>query len=137
MKLVVKGVKVSLTPSLRDYVEKKLVFPVKRLLGGSLSESAILDVELIHGTTHHKKGNIWEAAANLRLPRARIYEKVKSSEAHAALDELEDILKREIKKYKERTRSRLLRGARQAKKDFHFSRSARLWRQGRIREEGT
>jgi len=120
MKLVVKGVKVSLTPSLKDYVEKKLDSPVRRLLGGSLAESAILDVELIRETTRHKKGDVWEAAANLQLPQARLYEKVKSSEAHAAVDELEDVLKNEIKKYKERTRSRLLRGARQAKKDFHL-----------------
>ena len=62
MKLAVRGVKVSLTPSLQNYIEDKLVSPVRRLLGGSLAESAVLDVELIRETTHHRKGNVWEEA---------------------------------------------------------------------------
>lgn len=137
MKVVVQGVNLTLTPSLRRYVDTKLIATVERLLQRHPAyQAAILDLELIYGTRHHKKGRIWEAVANLRLPHKHIWHKALAEDMHAAIDELEDVLKRELKKYKERSRSRLLRGARQAKKDFHFDRSARLYRTGRIREEG-
>ena len=72
----------------------------------------------------------------MRLPQKQVWQKVVAEDIHAAIDELADVLKRELKKYKERSRSRLLRGARQAKKDLKFSRLARLYRKGRIRQEG-
>ncbi|MEK7108791.1 MAG: HPF/RaiA family ribosome-associated protein [Patescibacteria group bacterium] len=137
MRLVVKGVGLTLTPSLKRYVEEKLVRSVEHLLARhSAYGAAGLDLELIHGSRHHKKGLVWEAVANLKLPGKTFWQEARAEDIHAAVDKLEDILKLEIKKYKERSRSRELRGARQAKKDFHLSRSARLYRKGRIREEG-
>lgn len=135
--MVVRGVGLSVTPSLRRYVEEKLVRPVAKLLGRHPAyPAALLDLELVHGSRHHKKGRIWEAIANLRLPGAALRQRVLGDDLHDAVDELEEVLKREVKRYKERSRSRLLRGARRAKKDLHFARAARLYRTGRIRQEG-
>lgn len=137
MKTTLKGVNLTLTPSLHRYVEEKLVDSIKRLLSGHVAdEASVLDIELIHSTKHHKKGNVWGAAANLRLPQENFWKKVSAEEIHTAVDGLEDVLKREIKKYKERSRSRLLRGARQAKTLLHLDRSARPTRKGRLRREG-
>lgn len=137
MKLVVKGVNLALTPSLHRYAAEKLVRPVRELLGRHPAyQAATLDLELVHGSRHHKKGKVWEAIANLRLPGKTFWQEARAEDIHAAVDKLEDILKLEIKKYKERSRSRELRGARQAKKELHLSRSARLYRKGRIRSEG-
>lgn len=137
MKLVVKGMNLSITPSLRRYVDGKLVRSVEKLLGRSPAYgSLVLELEFVKSTEHHRKGNVWEAIANLQLPGHQLWQKASAEEMHAAIDDLEEILKREIKKYKERSRSREFRGARQAKKDLHLDRSARLYRKGRIREEG-
>ncbi len=137
MKLTVKGLNFTVTPSLRQYVDDKLILQVKKLLEGhSAYQAATLEVELVYGGRHHKKGDIWEAMVNLQLPQKHLWHKVSSSDIHTAIDDLENILKQELKKYKERLRSRLLRGARRAKKELHLSRSARLFRKGRIREEG-
>ncbi len=137
MKVVVKGVKLTWTPSLRRYVDEKLVAPVERLLGRHEAyQASTLELELSHGTRHHKKGKIWEAIANVNLPGKHVWQNVRAEDIHSAIDELEDTLVREIKKYKERSRSREIRGARRAKKDLHFARAARLYRKGRIREEG-
>lgn len=137
MKLTVKGMNLTVTPSLRRYVEVKLVRAAEKLLGGGSAYQAVaLDIDLVHRTRRHKKGNVWEAAANLQLPGKSIWQKAVAEELYAAIDGLEDIFRIEIKKYKERSRSRELRGARQAKKDWHLSRSARLYRKSRIREEG-
>lgn len=138
MKLTVKGVNFAVTPSLRRYVDEKLVRSVEKFIGRSIAyEAAVLDIELILVTHHHKKGKVWEARANLQLPRRTIFERFTSDDMHAAVDGLENVLKHEIKKYKERSRSRELRGARKIKKDLHLSRSARFWRKGRIRQEST
>lgn len=137
MKLVVKGVNLTVTPSLRRYVDGKLVRTVEKLLGRHPAYAAgVLGLELIHGTRHHKKGNVWEAVVNLQLPAKHIWQREFGEDIHAAIDELEGHLRRELTKYKERSRSRLLRGARQAKKEIRFSRSARFYRKGRIRQEG-
>ncbi|MDP3727218.1 MAG: ribosome-associated translation inhibitor RaiA [bacterium] len=137
MKLVVKGVSLTVTPSLRRYVDEKLVRTVEKLLGRHPAyEAAALELELIHGTRHHKKGKVWEAVVNFQLPGKHVWQHATGEDIHAAIDELEDHLKRELTKYKERSRSRELRGARQAKKDLRFSRSARFYRKGRIRQEG-
>lgn len=136
MKLTVKGVNLSVTPSLGRYVDEKLIRAVEKLIGGGVHEAAVLDIELIRNTGHHKKGAVWTAAANLRLPQKVIWQKCDADEMHSAIDGLEDILKREVKKYKERSRSRELRGSRRAKKTLHLDRSARFYRKGRIRQEG-
>ena len=131
------GVGFSITPSLRRSVDAKLVGSVERLLGRHPAyDAATLELELIHGTHHHRKGKVWEAVVNLRLPSERFWKRIAAEDIHAAIDELESVLKRELTRYKERSRSRFMRGARQAKKDIHFSRSARLYRKGRIRQEG-
>ena len=137
MKLVVKGINLTITPSLRRYVDEKLVQTVEKLLGRHPAyAAAALELELIYGTRHHKKGKIWEAIMNFQLPGKHIWQRTFGEDIHAAIDELEDHLKRELTKYKERSRSRELRGARRAKKDIHFARAARLYRKGRIRQEG-
>ena len=137
MKLMVKGVDLTITPSLRRYVDEKLVRTLDKLLRRHPAyESGAIELELIHGTRHHKKGLVWEAVMNLALPGKHIWKRAFGEDIHSAIDDLEDHLKRELTKYKERSRSRELRGARQAKKELHFARSARLYRKGRIRQEG-
>lgn len=137
MKVALRGVNLTVTPSLRRYVLDKIARPAERLLATHTAFSAtVLEIELVHGTRHHKKGMVWEAAANLQAPGKHAWHRAFGEDIHKAIDELESVLKREIQKYKERSRSRLLRGARQAKKDIRFARSARLYRHGRIREEG-
>lgn len=137
MKLVVKGVGLTVTPSLRRYVDEKIVRTVEKLLGRHPArDAAALELELVHGTRHHRKGMVWEAVMNLQLPAKHVWQRTFGEDIHAAIDELENHLKRELTKYKERSRSRELRGARQAKKDLRFSRSARFYRKGRIRQEG-
>lgn len=136
MKLAIKGINVSLTPSLRRYVGEKLVRSVTKIFARDPGwEATTLEIELICETRHHKKGMIWRAVANLRLPGKQFRHDAEAEDIHAAMDGLEDILKREFTKYKERSRSRLLRGARRVKKTMRFDRSARLFRKGRMREE--
>jgi ribosomal subunit interface protein len=135
MQLTVKGVGLTVTPSLRRHAEEKLKRPLEKLLG-ALGDSALLELECIHGTRHHKKGIVWRVQGNLTLPGTTLSTHADAEDIHAAIDELADILKRDIKKVKERSRSRLLRGARLAKQQTRFDRAARLSQKGRNRLEG-
>lgn len=137
MKFTLQGVNLTLTPSLRSYVEQKLISSLTKLFGRDPAwEATTLELELVCETHHHKKGMIWKAVANVKIPGNRFRHVAEAEEIHAAVDELENILKRELTKQKERSRARLLRGARQAKKSIHLDRSARSFRKGRILEEG-
>lgn len=137
MKLAVKGVNLTLTPSLQRYVNKKLIRSIEKLLGRHSAYPAVTgEIELVCPPPHHKKGKIWEASLAIQLPRKQFSQRVQAEDIYAAVDKLEDMVKRELTKYKERSRSRLLRGARRVKKDLRLDRSARLYRSGRIRQEG-
>jgi len=137
MKLIIKGVNLEVTPSLRKYVNDKLVRTVEKFLSRDPhKDAATLDLELVHETRHHKKGMVWKAIANLQRPQKNLWQEAGAEDIHTAIDDLEEILKRELTKYKDRLRSQALRGARQAKKDIHFDTAARMNRKGRIRGEG-
>jgi ribosomal subunit interface protein len=137
MKFTVRGVNLTVTPSLERYATAKLTKPFERLWGRSVEYEAItVGIELKHVTAHHRKGLVWRAAASVRLPQKSFFAAVDADELHAAIDLLEEELDRELSKIKERLRSRFLRGARRARELLRFHRLARfLWR-GRRREEG-
>ncbi len=137
MKFTVRGVNVSLTPSLERYATEKLTKPFSRLWGRSAEyEGLTLDIELKRVTAHHRKGSVWRAAAKVHLPQKSFFAAADADELHAAIDLLEEELERELSKIKERLRSRFLRGARRARESLRFHRLARFLRRGRRREEG-
>lgn len=138
MNLAVRGVGVSLTPSLERYAREKLTRPIERLMShDAVFETITVSVELKRETVHHRKGILWRAAANVQLPEGWLYAEARADELHAAIDLLEEELERKLSKFKGRLRSRFLRGARQARELIRFHRLARfLWRGRRRRNEG-
>lgn len=124
-----------LSESLRVYAERKIFSQFKKLFRGQTDGFNIdLDIEL--GTRHHKKGNIWHARIGVTGPHVSLLAETDSSTAQSAIDLLEEELKRELKKHKERIDSIAKRKTREIKKAIRLDKSARLYRKGRIRNEG-
>lgn len=137
MRVNIRKKNLDFTPALRTYIEQKLVAPVKRLLDRRLlPDLPILDIEVERTTRHHHKGRVYRAAATLTLDHVSLRAQADGEDVRAACDGLEDELKREITTYKTKAQSLQKRGARRAKKDLHLARAARLFRKGRIRDEG-
>ncbi len=100
----------------------------------SLIIQAWVEVGII--TKHHQSGSIYKAEVQIRLPGRGIRAEAVNEDIFLAIDEIKKELKRQIEEYKEKTEAKQKRGGRILKKILHLSPLARLWRKGRIREEG-
>lgn len=137
MRVVVRKKNLEITPALSVYIDTKIVRPTEKLLARIKSDALpLLDIEVARTTRHHRKGNVFYAEANLSLGSYVFRAEAEAEDIYAACDLLEDELKREISKFKTKIQSMAKRQGRQIKKQVRFDKSARLYRKGRIREEG-
>ena len=96
MRLQVKGKNVEVTPSLREYAERKL-----GKLGKQLSEQTQVEVELSEqrnpsiSASHVAEATIFTKGPTLRAREA-------SPDMKASIDQLVEKLERQVKRYRER-----------------------------------
>ncbi len=136
MKYVIKTIHLSVSSALTKDVERKIVAPLKKILG-SHHEAVSLVVELLRETRHHRKGSIWTTRLNVNIGKNTIRIERSGEDIHEAVDLCAAEAKEDVKKFKERLQSRALRGARRAMKDLKLNKAARLYRKGRILHEGS
>ena len=99
MKINIKAVQVDVTPALDVYIDKKLS-PLAKFVK-HFDEMGEAEIWLeISRSTHHKKGDVFEASADLRLPKKILRAEAVSPDAHAAIDVIKSKLSLEIQKYK-------------------------------------
>ncbi|MBI1971446.1 MAG: ribosome-associated translation inhibitor RaiA [Candidatus Wildermuthbacteria bacterium] len=102
MQLDIKGTELEITQELRTYAEKRLE-PLWRFVKRyETNGETHMFVEIARTTKHHKKGNVFYAEATMALPKAVLRAEAEAPDSRAAIDTLKDILKREMKKYKEK-----------------------------------
>ena len=140
MRFTITGRNLQLRPSIGVYAKEKLA----KLFGRhfkdpAVSQAVTVDIEFSRVTRHHRKGMVWKADAVVILPKHKepLYAEVTDEDIHSAIDILSEEVEREIQKYKGKFVSLARRGARVAKKDLRLDPAARLYRRGRIREEGS
>ena len=96
MRLQVKGKNVEVTPSLREYAERKLA-----KLGKQLADQTQVEVELSEqrnpsiSDSHVAEATIFTKGPTLRAREA-------TSDMKASIDQLADKLDRQVKRYRER-----------------------------------
>ena len=137
MRVTIRQKDIEITPTLHEYIEQKIVQSVGKFLKHEGEKGMpLLDIEVARTTHHHKKGQVYRVSATLTMGKKLIRAEVEEEEVHAACDLLEDELKREITSYKSKSFSVFKRFARRIKKELRFDKAARLFRKGRIRDEG-
>jgi len=124
MNLNIKTNGFDLTPSVRDYIEKKIGALEKFVLDEHKSALKI-DIEVGRSTFHHKKGDVYEAKAHLTMPKIDIYAAEESEDIFSAIDLIEAKIKNELLKTKAKKRDLLRRSLRQFKK---ILRLPKFWR---------
>ena len=88
------------TPSLKEFVEKKLG-SLERFVRRFDEEGSVeLRVEVAKTTRHHRKGEVFRAEANLKLPNALLRAEERAEDLRVAVDRLRHTLELEIHKYK-------------------------------------
>ena len=114
MQISLKGTNIQILESTQEYVDRKLVKTVEKFLSkdkGTVS----LKIEVERTTRHHRKGKIFRAEANLSFGKKSLYAEAFGETLNEAIDLLEEELEHEIKHFKGRARSLMLKSARKLK----------------------
>ncbi|MDQ3075986.1 MAG: ribosome-associated translation inhibitor RaiA [bacterium] len=114
MQINLQGKNLELTQEVKDYLHKKITHLEKYTL--SSEEEAVVNVELIKTTNHHKKGEIFKAEANLSFGGNKFFAVKELDDVFKAIDAIKDDLERKIVQTKTRNHSLFIRGARSVKK---------------------
>lgn len=125
MKIIFKSRNFSLTPSIEEYIQKKIK-TLEKFLKNFNQESIKFEVEVGRTTYHHQSGDIFRAEINLDLGGKLVRAESEKSDLFAAIDETRDDLEQEIKKIKTKGDTIFIRGARSIKKKFNLSSLARF-----------
>lgn len=114
MRTVYKAKKTTLSPALQAYLEDKIAAPIEKLLKND--ESAILEIEFAKTTSHHRKGDVWFAEANLAIGKTMLRAEETGEDPHAVIDEVGIELSQELKAFKTKNKTKQIRGARAVKR---------------------
>jgi ribosomal subunit interface protein len=112
MNINIKTTGISLTPSISDYVEKRLR-PIEKLLQDDSTVQC--DVELAKTTNHHRHGDIFKAEVHIVGKDMDIFATVEKEDMYAAIDLVQEEVIRQIKSRKEKRQSLIRRGGAQVK----------------------
>ncbi len=106
MQINIKGTKLTFTPSLRTYIERKLGTLTKFLKQLETESGVEMKVEIARTTRHHRHGEVFMAEVNLPLPGRTLRAAEYSADARTAVDAVREKLQLEIEKYKAKTTGR-------------------------------
>ncbi len=104
MKLTIKTTNLSLTPAIKRAIEKKIAVLDKFILPIDASVEAFIEVSV--ETRHHKKGKIYYAEANIKVPGKIIRSEAREENIYQAINTIKDGLQVMLKKRKEKTLQR-------------------------------
>jgi len=97
MRKTIKATQFELTPAISEYIEKKLVSPIEKILGQD--DSVIVDIEVGRTTAHHKNGNVFRAEVNVNGKKINL----RAEECHVDLYGAIDLVRDEISLMIEKT----------------------------------
>lgn len=102
MRIDVSASGFELTPSIKAYAEEKIGL-LDRLVGRFESEGELEARVVLEKTTrHHKHGNVFRVAADLRLPKQILRAEDVDDDVYASIDLVRDRLRKEVERYRDR-----------------------------------
>ena len=99
MEVSIKGTEISLTPDIKDYVQKKMDM-LERYLGDV--QVIHCDVEVGRAVSKHNSAYIYRAEVNLELPGELLRVEKTEQDLWKAIDKVKDHMARSVKRYKEK-----------------------------------
>jgi len=124
IKIEIKSTNLELTPSIINYIKEKigslekLVFNIGRELDSSLKSKPAIEgwIEVEKTTHHHRKGKVFRAECQIKLPGKSIRVESLKEDLLLAINEVKDNLQRELKQYKEKQIAKSRKSVRGLKK---------------------
>ena len=102
MKINTKATGITLTPSISDYVEKKVLMLEKFL---NSADEILVNVEVGKTTKHHKSGDVFRAEIQIMANGDTYYAEIEKDDLYAAIDEVKDQMVRELTSSKKKSMS--------------------------------
>jgi putative sigma-54 modulation protein len=106
MKINIKATGISLTPSISEYIEKKINMLEKFFHG----EEVLVNVEVGRTTKHHKSGDIFRAEIQVVINGQTYYAARETEDLYAAIDEVKDEIVYKLSSKKKKTLHLFRRG---------------------------
>jgi len=100
MKITIKATNLDLTPEIKKAIEEKIATLDKFISHTDTSIEAFVEVAI--ETRHHKKGKIYYAEVNIKVPGKIIRAEAKEDNIYKAINTVKDELKVLLEKYKEK-----------------------------------
>jgi len=98
MKVSIKATNLNLTPAVKKAIEEKIATLDKFISRVDGSVKAFVEVALEN--RHHRKGKIYYAEANIKVPSGIIRSEARGENIYQAINEVKDELQALLKKYK-------------------------------------
>lgn len=109
MNIKIRSINFDLTPSIEEYVNKK-VSSLSKFLNSA--EEILCEVEIGRTTRHHNSGDIFKAEINIMVPKGRqVYAVAEKPDLYTAIDIVRDEVEREIVTQKNKKDTLFRRGA--------------------------
>lgn len=101
MEIHIKSKNMDLTDGIRNHVEEK-ISELEKFITEPIDATQAW-VEVGKSTNHHRKGEIFEAAIDIKTPTNHFRAKEETEDLYMSINQSIDELKREIRKDKEKT----------------------------------
>lgn len=102
MILNIKAKNLELTPSIKTYIEEKIL-PLGNFLKKWEEEGAVeVDFEIARTTNHHHKGEVFYAEINMTVAGKLLRADCDGEDVHAVVDKVKDKIKKEVVSFKEK-----------------------------------
>lgn len=134
MRVTIKATNLDLTPAIKKEILEKIATLDEFIPRIDTSVEAFVEVALT--TYHHRKGKIYYAEVNIKVPGKIIRSEAKEENLSQAITVVKDELQRTLKKYKRKRVAKGKRGVRALKRKWRYSFLTRKKEKGRrIRHE--
>ena len=136
MRIIIKATNLKLTPSIKNHIEEKIGSLEKFTQKIETEDSPLAKskpllevwVEVGKVSRHHRKGDVFRAEAQIRIPGREMRVEATEDNLFLAINEVKDGLQRDLKKYSDKRTSLHKRGSRSIKKLLNLSPLARFRR---------
>ena len=105
----------SMTPAIKDYVEKRMAH-LNKFVNPSDKELPMCYVEIGKTTKHHKKGELFKAEFTVHVGKKSFRAEAQEEDLYAALDKITEEMTEELKSFKDKKVSMAKKGGAKIKK---------------------
>jgi len=113
MNINIKSTNMEMTPAISDYATKKVESLGKFI---TVHDNIQAWIEIGKTTNHHQHGDIFRAELQMKIAGNSLRAESEKDDLYAAIDDMQEEMKRELLKFKDKRSTKKRRGERMLKK---------------------